>query len=463
MKRILSMILAVILAAGMLAGCGGSPTPAPTEASVAASASTAASTEASASAEAPSATPEPVVLTLWLNANQQTPENLEMEKRFQEKYPYITLNKVLVTEGAGTDYATAFAAGTNPDVGGTGAPQMAAYAYADMCAPLDDYFAGWDAYPNINKATVDNFAIAGKHYGLPAANYTMVLCYNKKIFADAGMQPPKTWQEWIDTSIKLTDPAKQQWGMNMLVSYWTEWWFEYFVWMAGGDLTKQNPDGTLQMTFDDPAIAKAVDFYRQMIAAKCIQPDLTMDYENLQKQFSLGHAAMTLNGSSALSLYVNQGMKAEDVGYAELPAGPSGSPVSQLGGDVNFIFSNVDKAKQDAAWAWISFRNSKEELETDLRIRAEKGGADPFVPLRTDLDMSLGKINPELQAVVDKCAASSKLEFYGKGVIGGYVDKAVQKSIFDPKADVLKVFMEQQDQAAGDAKAFNDRVLESKK
>ena len=459
-KRFVSALVAILMLAGMLAGCGASDRTDGDNAPVPASSAGSAVTE---STTAPVEEAKPVVLTIWVNANQQTQEALDQEARFQAKYPHITLNKVLVNEGAGTDPVTAFAAGTNPDCSGTGAPTMASYAYAGMALPLDDYFAQWSDFSHISKEVIDNFAIAGKHYGLPQSNYTMVLCYNKPIFANAGLQPPKNWDEWLDTAVKLTDPSKQQWGMNMLVSYWTEWWFEYFVWMAGGDLTQQNEDGTLTPTFTDPAVGQAVDFYRKMIAAKCIQPDLTLDYGNLQNQFSAGHAAMTLYGSDGLHIFVGQGMKAEDVGYAELPIGPSGKPVSQIGGNVDFIFSNVSKEKADAAWAWMSFRATKEEMETGLKQQAEKGGADPFIAIRDDLDMSLGKIDPELQAVVDKCAAVSRLEFYGKGIVGGYVDKAVQKAIFDPKVDVVKVFQEQQDLAKTDIEAFNAKVLESKK
>lgn len=458
LKRFVSVLVAVFMLVGILAGCG-----AANQTDDVTTSTSVASTETELVAPPEEEEAKPVVLTIWVNANQQTQDSLDQEARFLAKYPNITLNKVLVNEGAGTDAVTAFAAGTNPDCGNTGAPTMASYAYAGMALPLDDYFAQWPDFSHISKEVADNFSIAGKHYALPFANYTMVLCYNKSIFAGAGLQPPKSWDEWLDTSVKLTDPSKQQWGMNMLVSYWTEWWFEYFVWMAGGDLTKQNDDGMLTPTFTDPAVAKAVEFYRMMIAAKCIQPDLTLDYGNLQNQFSAGHAAMTLYGSDGLHNFVGQGMKAEDVGYAELPIGPSGKPVSQMGGGVDFIYSNVSKEKADAAWAWIAFKASKEEMETSLKLQADKGGADPFIAIRDDLDMSLGKINTELQDIVDKCAAVSRLEFYGKGVVGGYVDKAVQKTIFDPKADIVKTFQEQQDLAKADIDAFNQKVLDSKK
>jgi ABC-type glycerol-3-phosphate transport system substrate-binding protein len=409
------------------------------------------------------ASPKPVVLTYWVTTNMQDAFALAQEERFAKKYPNIIFNKVLISEGASaTDPMVAFAAGTNPDFYGTGAPQMARLAYAGVAKPLDDYFKAWPDIAHIKKEVLDNYRIGGHYYALPLYSYTMVLCYNKKLFADAGVTVPQTWDDWVSVSKKLTNPAKQQWGMNLLVSQWTEWWFEYFVWMAGGNLTKENPDGTLTLTFTDPAVVKAVEFYRKFVASKSIQPDLTLEYGNMQGQFSAGHAAMTLYGSDGLHNFVNQGMKIGDVGYAELPVGPSGKRVSQIGGGVEYIFSNVSKEKADAAWAWISFWNTKEEQEANLKYRATLGGADPQVLLRDDLDVTLGKINPELQAVVDRATRVSQLEFYGKGVVGSFVDKAVQTCVFNPNADIVATFRQQQNLAQSAADEFNKQVLASK-
>ena len=404
-----------------------------------------------------------VTLTFSVNANQQDDFALAQEARFLAKHPNIVFDKKIVPETGGEDAIAQFAAGTNPDYGGAGLPQVTNYIYNGMPRAMDDYFASWSDFKHIYKQAVENFNVAGKHYALPTNGYAMVLCYNKGIFKNAGLQPPKTWDEYIQTATRLTDTSKGQWGTNFLISYWTEWWFEYFVWMAGGDLTKQNPDGTLTLTFTDPAVKAAVEFYRKMVASRSIQPDLTLDYGKLQNQFSLGHAAMTLYGSDGLHNFVNQGMKPEDVGYTQLPVGPSGKGISQVGGGAEFIYSNVSKEKADAAWAWISFRASKEEMDLQLKNQGDKGGADPQVLIRDDLNISLGKINPQLQAVVDQATKVGRLEFYGKGAVGSFVDQALRNCLDNPNADITKEFQTQQDLARDAADKFNTAVLASSK
>ncbi len=419
---------------------------------------------ASGAGEAAAGPAKKVVLTYYVNANQQDDFVLAQEARFTAKYPNIVLDKRIVPEGASAPDAIAeFAAGTNPDWAAAGLPTVTNFIYNGMCRPLDDYFAKWPDFKHLYKQTVENFNVGGKHYALQREGYAMVLCYNKSIFKNAGLQPPKTWDEYLQTSIKLTDPSKNQWGTNLLVSYWTEWWFEYFVWMAGGDLTKQNPDGTLKLTFTDPAVVKAVEFYRRMVAAKVVQPDLSLDYGQLQNQFSTGRAAMTLYGSDGNHNFVNQGMKPQDVGYALLPVGPGGKPVSQVGGAGYFIYPNVSKEKADAAWAYISFIASKEESDLFLKNQGDKGGADPQVLIRDDLNISLGKINPELQAVVDQATKVGRLEFYGKGAVGSFIDQALRNCLANPGADIVKEFQAQQDLAKEALDKFNAAVLAAKK
>ena len=45
-------------------------------------------------------------------------------------------------------------------------------------------------------------------YGLPIDTGTRVLYYNKKLFADAGLEPPTDWDQIPDLAKKLTDTSQ---------------------------------------------------------------------------------------------------------------------------------------------------------------------------------------------------------------------------------------------------------------
>src|SRR5262249_2797909 len=61
------------------------------------------------------------------------------------------------------------------------------------------------------------FATAGKPgqppTSLPLYSQVYALYYNKQQFADAGLQPPTTWEELVSDAQKVTKPAENKWGV----------------------------------------------------------------------------------------------------------------------------------------------------------------------------------------------------------------------------------------------------------
>lgn len=459
-QKILRLSLVFILIIISLAGCSKSR---PTGASSPAAAETLPRSDASGASQG--AEPVKGAVTIWTNLRENSFEIAQRE-RFKQKYPNITLNSIIRSEDAGNDFMTTFLAGNAPGYCETGQPTLSRFIYSGATIPLDGYIAEWEDIGNIRKDMLDNFKADGIQYAIPMDSYVMVLVYNKRMFAEAGIEnPPTTWDELLEDAKLLTKPEKQQWGLNLLLSQWAEWWFECFVWQAGGDLTKEKPDGTVELTFTDPAVEKAITFYRRLVAADVIQPDLTLDYNNMQKQFAEGRAGMTLCGSDGISTFVSAwGMNPDDIGYAPLPKGPNGQEITLMGGNCAFITAGQSPEDEAAAWTWLTFKMSKEEQEERIRYDAVNNAVSPLLRVRNDIDYeSLGKVNPELQAVVDRLIEFGRLEFYAKGIVGGYVNSAVQKTVFNPGADIYTEFRAAQDLAYKEAaNQFNDQIRNGK-
>lgn len=391
---------------------------------------------------------EPVTLTIWKPQKEADEFTEAQEQKFLDEHPWITLNNVYHDAEGSQDLMIAVAAGTAPACIEISYPQMYRYMYADVLMPLDDYFANWDDYANIDPSMVEFWNYNGSHYGLPRSQYVMGLYYNRAILKEANVQPPTNWDELVETAKLLTVPEKQQYGFGLLISQWTEWWFEYFVWQAGGDLTKKNADGSLTATFTDPAVVKAAEFYRTLLQEKCLQSDLTIDYNTLAADFAAGKAAMTLGGSDAASWYVSMGMKPEDMGFAPMITGPSGNGPSQVGGGVYVIPKTNDQAIADAAFEYISFFSSKDYMTGLIQNQESKGAVAVKQLARLDVKIAdVATIDPEFQATVDSMQGNTQLEFYGKAVLGGVLDNAIQKSFFALDSDILQNFQEAQDEA----------------
>ena len=116
----------------------------------------------------------------------------------------------------------------------------------------------------------------------------MLFGYNKAL-AEAGLEEaPKTWEEALEYAKKLNNPilrlqATLLWQRNGQNSS-----PEYYVWQAGGDLTKENEDGTAELTFTDPAVIEAAKSTEQLKSEGVLQSDMTLKFGDLTADFAMG-------------------------------------------------------------------------------------------------------------------------------------------------------------------------------
>ncbi len=118
----------------------------------------------------------------------------------------------------------------------------------------------WPAARNV--ATVN-----GKVIAIPALIDNLALVYNKRLFAQAGISPPNanwTWTDFENAAIKLTNPAKKQFGWAYVNdgSEDTVWRFWAMLWQAGGSILTR--DGK-KAAFDSPAGVKALTMMQTLV------------------------------------------------------------------------------------------------------------------------------------------------------------------------------------------------------
>lgn len=447
-KRIVSLAMVLAVSMSLLAGC-------------------AAKAPADSNTPAPVAKAKEVTLTLWQQASRVETAMIEIQNEFLKENPDIKFNIVEQADMGTSAVLSAIAAGNAPSVFGGGYPTMTSYIFQNAAMPIDDYIAKTPDFANFDKTQVDTFLVNGKHYAVPGDKYVMGFLYNKKLFKEAGItNTPTTWDEFYDAAKKLTIPSKQQYGFGLDGTQWASWHFEQWVWGAGGDLSKKNADGTATLTFDDPAVKTASDFYRKLKSEKLIQTDANMQLEAIAKDFAMGKSGMIVGGlqSQQVGELVGKGMKIEDLGFFVNPKGPSGKAYAQIGGDVWFIPVTKDKDLADAAWKWIMYVNSKSSLDKIMKERSSKGAIGAGILPRTDLKASdYGTPIPELQSAMDASNAIGRDEYYAKGAVGAVADDAIAKWFANPTMDVEKS-MKAAQEAANDKelKDFNNAVTSAK-
>jgi len=236
---------------------------------------------------------------------------------------------------------------TLPDVLMLDNPDVQQIAATGALAPLNDMGLNGDG---VIKGMVDATSYQGKLYGLAPVTNTIALFYNKDMLAEAGVQPPKTWDELKAAAKKLTKPGRYGMAFNANATYEGSWQFLPAMWTNGGDETD----------LTSPQVAEAlqlwVDLVKSGSASKSV---INWTQGDVNDQFIAGKAAMMVNGPWQIpSLNKNPKIKWDVVQFPVNKVGQT--PVAPLGGEAWTVPLNKDQAKQQKAADFVKCLNSDE-------------------------------------------------------------------------------------------------------
>jgi ABC-type glycerol-3-phosphate transport system substrate-binding protein len=370
----------------------------------------------------------------------------EIHREFEQKYPNIKVIHELPPAGTNDRevFVTAMAGGNGPDAYSEAHfPIIGDWVRQGFAADLTSYWNEHSDKDHFISSAMEAATIDGKIYGVPHNMYVMGLLYNKKLFEEAGLdpdKPPADWDEFVDYAKRLTKPEKNQYGYTILGMEWADWWFEYYVWQAGGDLTTRNPDGTVTLDFSKPPAVTALQFYKDLKwTHKVVQSNVVQSFQDNQNDFFQGRSAMILGASDWFGGLVQNGMDLNDVGFAPFPVGPSGKGPSQTGGAYWIVNPKSSKEKQDAAFKYIAYMTSREVIEKKMKFEADNGIFPNLLSVRSDIDpvQFTANVPADLVAGVKKASESTQLEYFLKERLTPYVVKAIQKVLVDETADPL--------------------------
>ncbi|TDU83372.1 carbohydrate ABC transporter substrate-binding protein (CUT1 family) [Kribbella voronezhensis] len=236
---------------------------------------------------------------------------------------------------------------TLPDVLMLDNPDVQQIAATGALAPLNDLGLNADG---VIQGMVDATSYQGKLYGLAPVTNTIALFYNKTMLADAGVQPPKTWDELKAAAKKLTKPGRYGMAFNANATYEGSWQFLPAMWTNGGDETD----------LKSPQVAEAlqlwVDLVKSGSASKSV---INWTQGDVKDQFVAGKAAMMVNGPWQIPALAKAPNVKWDVVTFPLNK-PDQTPVAPLGGEAWTVPLNKDQAKQQKAADFVKCLNSDE-------------------------------------------------------------------------------------------------------
>ncbi|TWD75346.1 carbohydrate ABC transporter substrate-binding protein (CUT1 family) [Kribbella amoyensis] len=350
--RIPSVVAGLVLAATALTACGGGT-------------DQAGDTKVP---DDPSQVKGDITYAIW-DVNQQ-PAMQEIVKAFNAKYPNVKVSISLATfDQYFTKLKTQGTSDNLPDVFWMNGPNFQLFAANDQLAKLDGLTEAKQLDPaNYPKALNDLYTLDGTQYGVPKDYDTVALWYNKKLFADAKVQPPTadwTWDDYKAAAAKLKAALGPKGIFATGDTLGNQ--ADYYPAMLsnGGYVIKDGKSG-----YGDPKSVEALQFWSDMVK-NGYTPTAAQNAETKsQDRFFDGKAAMMWNGNWVVSAAIKSQHK-DDFTVVPLPKAPGGERKTVIHGIANVMSAKTKNPEASAAF--LAFLGGKDAA----LIQAKAGAANP--------------------------------------------------------------------------------------
>jgi multiple sugar transport system substrate-binding protein len=310
-----------------------------------------------AAATAPLARPAlaqaPATVRWWYHFDNPQNSPAELVAKFEKENPGIKVQAEAIPWGGGNDYQTrlfaALVAGNAPDTAMVRLSWAARLNAMKALEPLDPMLASWAARSDIpeNVWTINKGA-DGKPYYLPLQYVAIYLYYRQDLFEQAGLQPPKTFEEFRNAAKALTKGDVAGFGMRGGAGGFDNW--GPFVLGGGASFAKGGMVSEQALAANRRYVALA----REDKVVPASAP--TDSFRQIVDAFKAGRTAMMIHHVGSANEIV--GALGDKVSAVPVPRGPDGKGWTYFGDESNAVFAS-SKAKE-AAFRWISFLSTGE-------------------------------------------------------------------------------------------------------
>ncbi|SFO97378.1 glucose/mannose transport system substrate-binding protein [Salibacterium halotolerans] len=265
------------------------------------------------------------IFSWWTGAGEEAGLNALIDL-FQEKHPDITVENAAVAGGAGTNAKAVLATrmqGNDPPSTfqvHAGAELNESWVAADKMEPLNDFYEEEGLMDKFPQELIDMVSQNRNIYSVPVNIHRgNVIFYNMSVFEEHGLEPPKTFEEFMEVADEL-----QAAGVTPLALGDKETWpaTQIFENILLGTLGPEDYqalwDGDI--AFDDERVVEAAETFKQMLGY-VNEDHASRNWQDSAQLVSEGKAAMINMGdwakgyfSNDLEMEVN-----EDFGYFTFP------------------------------------------------------------------------------------------------------------------------------------------------
>lgn len=304
--------------------------------------------------------------------------------RFEEANNVTVTISILENDPYKTKLKTVMGSGDEPDVFHSwGGGWLESFVKEDL---VYDITKDVTTYADkLSPEAVGMNTVDGKIWGAPIFNSSTMIYYNKTIFAQYGLQPPKTYDELMTVCQTLVDNNVYPFALGNK-SKWPG--AQHFVLLSmrlgGADIFQRAMKG--EITFEDPSFIKAGEMIIDMVD-KGYFPEgvngINFDTGGSRMMFYTGQCAMMLQTSGALSSVLSEAPEfyEKDLGLALYPAitGGKGKATDILAGENAFSVSAASQNKEMAA-KLVEFLATDETLQQEIADNGTLPALQGIVP-----------------------------------------------------------------------------------
>ncbi|MCF6409643.1 ABC transporter substrate-binding protein [Pseudalkalibacillus salsuginis] len=248
------------------------------------------------------------------------------------------------------------AGGTLPDMVQMDVVDNASFAAQGVLEDITSLVEEWGEADQFYEGPLKSVTYNDGYYGLPVGSNALGLFYNVDMLEEAGVEPPTTWDELLETAETLTSGDTKGFAISAVKS--EEGAFQYYPFLrsSGAEYTDLDSEGAIG----------SLSLLTQLVEEGSMGADVVnATQDDLARQFAQGKLAMMVNGPWNI-----ERLKSEnpDLNFAITQIPKDEEYASVLGGENLAIIkdSNVSGAFDFLTWFLETERTEKFSAETGV-------------------------------------------------------------------------------------------------
>lgn len=338
--------------------------------------------------------------------NDPTGNKICMERiaNFEKNNPNIKIEPDSYVYTADS-YLAMVEAGTLPTIYHLPFTQAASTLELENTADVAGAFKSSGIYDMISDTILEKISKNGKIYLIPESCYDSGIVINMGLFKEAGLvnedgtpKAPTTWDELVETA-KIIKEKTGKAGFAMGANGWR---FMNIAWSYGADFIEKGEDGKWKSVMDSQEMVDALQFVKDLKwKHNIIQENVLVNDDDLNQLVATGKAAMMFGEPGNASKCAIFGMKLDDVGMIQMPAGPK-KHVTLIGGTYSAVRKGASDAEINAVMEWLKQTST---LGTELTDAAKEN-------VNSSIELDLANNNVVGAMTITPWKSSNPLQAY---------------------------------------------------